>query len=126
MALTLNNLHILFVDDDADLVYAAIQMLTRLGCVVTGETQGWRALRVFLEHSDDLDLAILNVIMADLTGLELAQRFRQIQPDVPVILYGADINSSTLRETEETGISWCDKPATGEDLERFIRQVLKR
>ena len=121
-----SNLHVLFVDDDELLVDMTSEMLTRGGCIVTGETSGMDALRQFSEHPDDFDIAIIDPRMPVISGLELAQRFRRIQPGFPVILYGGDISLSLLHDAVEDGISCCDKPATGKEMERAIVKALKR
>ena len=121
-----SNVHILFVDDDELLTETTSEMLTTRGCVITNESHGWTALQYFSEHPDDFDLAIIDPTMIGITGLELAQRFRRIQRDFPVILYGGNIDSSLLHDAEEAGVSCCQKPATNEELVQVIRQALKR
>lgn len=91
MAVKSNNLHILFVDDNLTFIKTVTQALTRRGHVVTTETESLNALRTFSENPYAFDIAILDVSMAKLNGLELAQRFRRIQPGFPVILYGGHI-----------------------------------
>lgn len=126
MALKSNNLHILCVDDDVTFIKTVTQALTKRGHVVTTETEGLNALRTFSENPYAFDIAILDVSMAKLNGIELAQRFRRIQPGFPVILYGGDIPLSVLRIAEKSGISSCHKPTTWNELETAIRDVLRR
>ncbi len=124
MGLTPRNLYILLVDDDQDVINVTSLMLQELGHVVRGETGSLNALRVFSEAPEDFDLAILDVSMAQLTGLELAQRFKRIQRGFPVILYGGNIDQVTIHGAEEGGISWFKKPATMSKLETIIGEVL--
>lgn len=125
MALKSNTLHILFVDDDPVFSEAANAALTRRGHVLTMEAGSFNALRTFSENPYAFDIAILDVSMADLNGLELAQRFRRIQPGFPVILYGGHIPLSVLHIAQKSGISSCHKPTTWNELETAIKSVLR-
>ena len=82
---SLQQKHILLVEDDADTLSATTAMLERLGYSVTAETEGLKALRTFSEEPDRFDLALLDHGMADVSGLELAQRFRRIRPGFPKV-----------------------------------------
>jgi CheY-like chemotaxis protein len=62
-------------------------MLERLGYSLTAETESLKALRTFSEEPDRFDLALLDHGMADVTGLEIAQRMRRIRPGFPVVVY---------------------------------------
>lgn len=126
MAFKPQGLHILFVDDDSALLQVASQMLTRLGHSVRGESGSLKALKVFSEAPNDFDIAILDVTMADITGLELAQRFRRIQPGFPIILYGGDIDSATIDEADEAGVFHFNKPATSREFAAALAGALKR
>ena len=77
---SLQQKHILLVEDDEGTLSATTAMLERLGHGVTAETEGLKALRTFSEEPDRFDLALLDHGMADVTGLEIAQRMRRIRP----------------------------------------------
>ena len=118
-------LYILLVDDEEDIVSATSTMLERLGHSVRGETQSLNALRRFSEEPDRFDLAILDYMMPDLTGLELAQRFRRIRPGFPVLLYAGHSERPSTQNIEAAGIGrFIVKPATSQALGGMIRKVL--
>jgi CheY-like chemotaxis protein len=120
-------LHILLVDDDDGVVNVTSSMLQGLGHSVRAETQSLNALRRFSEEPDRFDLAILNQVMPDLTGLELAQRFRRIRPGFPVMLYAGYKDKPSTARLEAAGIGrFIIKPARSERLGGRILDTLNR
>jgi two-component system, cell cycle sensor histidine kinase and response regulator CckA len=118
-------LYILLVDDEEAIISATTFMLECLGHTVKGETQSLNALRRFSEDPDRFDLAILDHIMPDLTGLELAQRFSRIRPGFPVLLYAGYRERPSTQQVEAAGIGrFVVKPKTSEQLGGMIRKVL--
>ena len=114
------------MEDDKDTLTATAAMLERLGCSVSTETKSLKALKAFSEDPDRFDLAILDRGMADLAGLELAKRLRQIRPDLPIVFYTGYLEEPSPEELEATGagITVVVKPATSQELEEMIRQVI--
>ncbi len=120
-----HRLHILLVDDDEFIVDATCSMIERLGHTVRGETQSFNALRRFSEEPDRFDLAILDQIMPDLTGLELAQRFRRIKPGFPILLYAGYRDRPSADKLLAAGVGrFIVKPSTCEALGGMIQKVL--
>ncbi|MCF6180151.1 MAG: response regulator, partial [Geopsychrobacter sp.] len=78
--------HLLLVDDEESLVNISSEFLQDLGYRVSGFTSSIEALRTFEQHPKEFDLLITDLTMPGLTGLELAQKVRQINADLPIIL----------------------------------------
>jgi two-component system, cell cycle sensor histidine kinase and response regulator CckA len=123
---SLQQKHILLVEDDADTLSATTAMLERLGYSVTTETEGLKALRTFSEEPDLFDLALLDHGMADLTGLEIAQRMRRMRPGFPVVVYTGYFDTPTAGQLEAAGIGGrvVIKPATLKELSAVIQEAL--
>jgi two-component system, cell cycle sensor histidine kinase and response regulator CckA len=120
-----HRLYILLVDDEEDIVIVTASVLERLGHTVRVETQSLNALRRFSEEPDRFDLAILDHVMPDLTGLELAQRFRRIRPGFPVLLYAGYREKPSSQNIEAAGIGrFILKPKTSEELGGMISKAL--
>jgi len=118
-------LYILLVDDDEGVVSATGSVLQGRGYSVRTETQSLNALRRFSEEPERFDLAILNYVMPDLTGLELAQRFRRIRPGFPVLLYAGYKDKPPTAKLEAAGIGrFIVKPAKSELLGGRILDTL--
>jgi CheY-like chemotaxis protein len=80
-------LHILLVDDDADLLQAVRRMLDRQGHVVREAGNGVEALRLL--GADRFDLVITDVVMPDMEGLELVRRIRRMtEPPRVLVMSG--------------------------------------
>jgi CheY-like chemotaxis protein len=118
-------LYILLVDDEEDIVSVTASMLECLGHRVRCETQSLNALRRFSEEPDRFDLAILDQVMPDLTGLELARRFSRIRPGFPVLLYAGYRDRPSAQTIEAAGIRrFIVKPKTSEELGGRLRKAL--
>jgi two-component system cell cycle sensor histidine kinase/response regulator CckA len=118
--------HILLVEDDEDTLDTTTAMLERLGYNVRSEVGSLKALRTFSEEPDRFDLALLNHGMADLTGLELAQRMRHIHPGFPVVLYTGYLDDPSTEQLEATGVGGrvIIKPASLKELSDVIQEAL--
>ena len=118
-------LHVLLVDDDESLVVTLTGMLKGLGHAVSGHSHSLSALRAFSEEPDKFDLAILDLDMPELTGLELGERFRRIRPGFPVMLYSGRVDPSARESIAATGIDHVIiEPKTAEQLELAVRAAL--
>ena len=116
--------HILFVDDDANLVELARLMLTRLGCRATVCTDSTVALRLFRDQPDRFDAVITDQIMPGLSGTELAVLLRAVRPDLPVVLCtgGSHDTEELARNAGITEILW--KPLTSRSLATLLHRLL--
>ena len=118
--------HILYLEDDKDVQSITTTMLEHLGCSVRGETDSFKALRTFSEEPDAFSLAILETLMPQLSGLELAARFRRIRPGFPVLFYTGRENRSWAPKIEAAGFGWVVfKPLPIDKLGVAIREALK-
>jgi two-component system, cell cycle sensor histidine kinase and response regulator CckA len=61
-------------------------------------------LRTFSEEPGLFDLVLLDHGMADVTGLELAQRMRRIRPGFPVVVYTGYFDTPTAEQLKAAGI----------------------
>ncbi|WP_455388951.1 response regulator, partial [Petrachloros mirabilis] len=80
-------IRILVADDDPDIVMSISERLRWLGHEVVTAGDGKAALRAVESH--DLDLALLDVSMPVLSGLDVLRRIRQRWPNLPVVILTA-------------------------------------
>jgi PAS domain S-box-containing protein len=80
------NEHILFVDDEPGLVESSRYLLEKLGYTVTAETSSINALEFFKKNNRDIDIVLSDVTMPNMTGLQLKDKMREINPTVPLVL----------------------------------------
>jgi DNA-binding NtrC family response regulator len=125
MVISRRQLHILVLEADRDVVDITTSMLQELGHHARGETESLAALKAFSESPDEFDLAILESVMPDVTGLELAARFRRIRRGFPVLLYADCGDASSVERIEAAGLGRVVfKPLTSESLGSAIRETL--
>ena len=78
------NGHLLWVDDEMELLKAHVIFLEKKGYEVTTASNGTDAIDLCQEHS--FDLVLLDEQMPGLSGLETLQRIKQISPATPVVM----------------------------------------
>ena len=117
-------MRILVVDDDSDILQLVSIHLSRVGYKVVQATNGVQALSL-LEHQD-VDLAIVDVMMPEMNGFELTQILTK-ELQIPVILLTAkgqlaDKERGFLAGTED----YIVKPFEVKELLFRINVVLRR
>ncbi|WP_196888626.1 bifunctional response regulator/alkaline phosphatase family protein [Aureivirga sp. CE67] len=80
----MNNIHILWVDDEIDLLKPHIIFLEKKGYKVTSCTNGADAIDLINEET--FDIVFLDENMPGLTGLETLTEIKQIQPTLPIVM----------------------------------------
>ena len=96
---SLQTLHVLVVDSDRLTCEATTETVEALGHRATGETESARALKVFFANPYDFDLAIIEPVMPETTGLDVAIALRRIRPGFPVLFYGGYFDDTFRRKT---------------------------
>jgi signal transduction histidine kinase len=77
---------VLIVDDDIDVADMLSIGLARVGYEVAVSNDPLEALEAFTEDPQGWDIAIIDRMMPEMSGIELAQRFRAIRSDLRIIL----------------------------------------
>ena len=80
---------VLIVEDDPSNRQALQVLLAHLGCRSTAASSGEEALRL-LRDGDKSDVAISDMIMPGMDGLQFADEARAIRPDMPILLVTGD------------------------------------
>ena len=116
---------ILFVDDENILVQVGQRLLEQLGYDVVVKTNGLEALAVFRIDPYRFDLVITDQTMPYVTGAALADKFRDIRPDIPIILCTGFSHTIDAAKAATQGIdAFLMKPLMLRDLGRTIQNVL--
>ncbi len=116
---------ILFVDDEEMLVEMAEGMLGHLGYEVTGKTDSTDALQTFAKEPNAFDLVVTDHTMPQMTGAILAQKLKEIRPDIPVILCTGYSETISKEKAESMGIDgFVMKPLSRNELGEIVRRVL--
>lgn len=118
------NEKVLVVDDSSLARRTVRQLLEEMGYAVEEASDGAQAIeRYFLNRHD---LVILDMVMEGMYGLEVLMKFKQLNPDVKVIVVTADVQNATKAEVRAAGASaLINKPIIREELSRVVNSVLK-
>jgi PAS domain S-box-containing protein len=84
--------HILFIDDEPTIVRVGRRMLERLGYRVTACESARAALDLFDRDPSAFELVISDLTMPELTGLEIADRIRAVNPSVKIVVTTGNVD----------------------------------
>jgi DNA-binding NtrC family response regulator len=77
---------LLIVDDDPDIVHVLKLGLLKNGFLVYAFTNPEEALQAFKSDADDFRLMVSDIRMPGLSGIQLARKVKEINPDIKVML----------------------------------------
>jgi len=116
---------VLLVDDEADVREATSALLEALGLTVVTAVDGQDGLERFLAERGTFDLVLLDLTMPRMGGREAFQRLRELQPDLPVVLYSGYSEQESLQDALAQGFArFLQKPFRMEELRTALQQVL--
>jgi signal transduction histidine kinase len=118
---------ILLVDDEGTILDVGNEMLTALGYKVMSAKSGKKALEVYTENKDEIDLVILDMIMPEMSGGEVYDRIKEVNPNAKALLstgYGIDGQATKILDRGCNG--FIQKPFNLKDLSGKIRGVLDK
>ncbi len=116
---------ILLVDDEIQLVESGIRMFKRMGYQVKGAADPIEALEMFRNHPHQFDLIISDFSMPRMTGIQLAEEIKRINPGIPVIILSGYSSETTSGQTKTPAVSaFITKPINKNELARVIRRLL--
>jgi len=99
------------------------QILEQLGYSVEEAPDGVAALERYVINRHDV--VLLDMVMHGMYGLEVLTRFRELNPQLPVIIATADIQKSTRELVRAAGASaMINKPVNKEELASVLQTVL--
>jgi PAS domain S-box-containing protein len=115
---------ILFVDDEELACLVAKESLQCLGYRVAAYTDSLEALEIFSANPDAFDVAVLDLTMPYLTGVELAGKIKEVRPRLPVIVctgYRRELPEATLKDAGIDRVLL--KPVLAEEISHTIREL---
>ena len=117
---------ILVVEDEAAILSLCRTILEKKGFRVFTAITPNKALEVAREHTEEIDLLLSDVVLPEMNGQELADRIRQICPDIMLLFmsgYTADIISH--RKNFDRAVRLIEKPFSGKTLLDNINEILQ-
>jgi two-component system response regulator HydG len=125
MSAPVEPLRVLVIDDEKDLARAYAESLERRGHVCTVATSG-RAGVAELEQGS-FDVVLTDLKMADLHGLEVVERCRQLQPDADVfVISGAGDIKTAVEAMKRGALHYLQKPIDIAELRAVVDKSAER
>jgi DNA-binding response OmpR family regulator len=118
---------VLVADDDEDILLLIRVVLERDGYEVIVTRDGAEAVAAGLEWRPDL--AVLDVAMPELDGLEVLRRLRADAnlAEMPVVLLSARVQEDDVRRGYDSGANaYVQKPFSPSELSEQVRELLAR
>jgi DNA-binding response OmpR family regulator len=116
---------VLVADDDEDILQLVAFRLERAGYQIVTACDGQQALSIALDREPDL--AVLDVMMPKLTGLEVTERLRAEGKQMPIVLLTARVQDEDLARGYEAGADdYIKKPFSPQELRARVEAILAR
>jgi DNA-binding NtrC family response regulator len=116
---------LLMVDDEEEFLDSMARALTRRGFEVSTAPGAKEALR--LMQKNRYDVAVLDVKMPGMDGVELFRRLRASWPWLPVVMLTGHGTIPQAFETSREGVvDYLTKPCSVEALEKTVRDAVTR
>jgi two-component system response regulator HydG len=119
------NISILVVDDEAAVRNSLCDWFQKDGYDADKAADGAEALKKFSQKT--YDIALLDIKMPNIDGMELQKRIKQIDPGVIVIMITAYASVDTAVEAlKEGAFDYVTKPIDPDDLSRLVGRAVEQ
>jgi len=120
-----NGERILVVEDEDILRNFAVTALEKSGYLVKAAESGKEALAIFEEQGGDFHMVFCDVVLPDINGLQLADAFLAMRPELKILLSSGYTDAKAKRSgIEDRQYSFLSKPYTVDTLLRTFRKLL--
>ena len=118
-------IRLLLVDDEEGYVKVLSKRMARRNMEVMTALSGAEGIQRL--RKQDFDVAILDLKMEDMDGIEVLRVFKKMVPDLPVIMLTGHGTETAAREGLEMGaFDYLTKPCDLEELVEKIRAACRR
>ncbi|HWV07763.1 PAS domain S-box protein [Ralstonia sp.] len=113
-------LRILVVEDDASLRGAVCELLTLIGITPQQAASGAQALAAL--RAGSFDVLFTDIVMPDMSGIELAQRASELDPELRVVF----ASGNPIPDHDSFAFKWTAlrKPYTLDQLQRALQSMM--
>jgi two-component system cell cycle sensor histidine kinase/response regulator CckA len=118
---------VLLVDDEDMVANVADQMLKKLGYEVLVARSGKEAIGYYEPKKDEIDIVLLDMIMPDMSGGDVFDRIKEINPHAKVLLSsGYSVEGQAADILRRGCDGFIQKPFSLQALSGRIREVLEK
>jgi signal transduction histidine kinase/CheY-like chemotaxis protein len=118
-------LTILLVEDEATVRKLVGTMLTRRGFSVLEAATPAEAIRIAGDSTKEIEVLLSDVLMPDMRGPELAEKIRELRPNIGVIFMSGYSDRTFMDPAVIQDAGYLQKPFTSEGLISKIRDALE-
>lgn len=116
---------LLIVDDEEKFIGLLRDRLTRKGLYVKAVTSGIEALDLI--EKEEFDVALFDIMMDKMDGLELLTKAKKLQPDLEVImLTGYGTIETAIRAMKNGAYDYLSKPVNPTELEIVLMRAAEK
>jgi signal transduction histidine kinase len=116
---------ILLVEDEARVRKLIVDVLAARGYHVLEATRGQEAIRLAAAHRGPIHLAVVDVVMPEMSGPEVIRLLQSARPDTRVLYISGYTDEAIVHHgILESGAAFLQKPFLPEALARSVREVL--
>ncbi|MFK5891708.1 MAG: response regulator transcription factor [Pseudomonadota bacterium] len=121
----MNNLTVLYVEDD-DIVRENFELiLQRYFCRVIVAGDGKKALQLYQQYKPDI--ALLDISIPYISGLQLASKIREVDTDIQIIMLTAYTDQEKLLHAVNLQLfAYLVKPISQTELDSCLRNVIDK
>ncbi len=117
---------ILLVDDEEMILDLNRELFEKLGYRIFTASSGSEAVKIYTEKKNEIDLIIMDMIMPQMHGLELYEKFKSMNPAVKVILSsGYSLNGQARKIMDKGCDGFIQKPFRLSEISRKVREVIQ-
>ncbi|MBE9580396.1 MAG: response regulator [Proteobacteria bacterium] len=116
---------VLLVDNEDMLIDVCQQMVQAMGYKVLVARTCEEAIEIYRNNRDDIDMVILDMNMADMTGGKTYDRLRKINPNIKVLIASGYCMDEEARQALSRGCNdFIQKPFSMKQLSEKMRVIL--
>ena len=116
---------ILLVEDEARVRKLIVGVLSSRGYHVVEATRGEEAIRLCRERKGAIDLAVVDVVMPEMSGPDLVRQVAPLCPGMRLLYISGYTDEAIVHHgIQESGAAFLQKPFLPDALARKVREVL--
>jgi two-component system cell cycle sensor histidine kinase/response regulator CckA len=120
-------LRVLIADDEPHVRLSLGLLLRTGGHEVIECSDGEQAVKTHEADANRIDVAIIDMVMPDMSGKQVLAKMRAVTPDLPIIVSSGFSDGSDLEKVRgEPAVFYLPKPYTTEQLERALAEACAR
>lgn len=119
-----DTIRLLLVDDEVGFVDVLGKRMRKRGIAVTTAVSGTEGIQTLRAH--DFDVAVLDLKLEDMGGIEVLEIFKKMVPDMPVLMLTGHGSEQAAREGMAQGaFDYLLKPCDLDELLDKVREAVK-